>query len=342
MGRSRNKQQPARRGAGLSSLRPRFDALVRQGQLVHPDDPSHAALDSLTESIKPDTFLPIVLSAAASAPGEAQPQLDTTMASWLSARGHLPALRALVERKTLDEAQHERALAWLAAAGEQTEALALEAWAPFYDAYDAGNDFQGVVMVFWYTSRRRHRVTGLSFLVDYEPPWEGAVKDGMRFPQRSPEAMITDFVDIWTTRGTPAERLTAADAKRRVLTALQQNRAQNIRIHPDLVREREAFIANVLSLPDAPETPALSVEEFDHLAREGRSPEALQQQEQLFGYQTRLPSGEQILVAPPDDLDALDLDEWEDLEDLDEEGESDDLDDLEGLDELSDEDEEKR
>src|SRR5262249_30494959 len=73
----------------------------------------------------------------------------------------------------------------------------IEAWDPFYAAYSAGNEMQASLMIFWYTNRRQQRVLGLSLLLDYQPPWDGAVKDAMRYPQRVPAAALEEFVQFW-------------------------------------------------------------------------------------------------------------------------------------------------
>jgi hypothetical protein len=110
-------------------------------------------------------------------------------------------------------------------------------------------------------------------------------------------------VDFWAERGMTPARLTAVEAKQEAIEALEHNRESNIRLHADLVAAREQFVRYVLALPDAPDTPAFTAADFDYLARHGENPEALRRQEQMFGYRTRLPSGQevQILRGPGED-----------------------------------------
>jgi hypothetical protein len=304
----RDKQrQPERRGVGLSSLRPRLDQWLRGEALPHDDqDALYEGLDALTAGIKPAIFLPTIIAAANAAPEDAQATLDELLPSWLSERDYLATLRDLVARQSLSDEQQQRALAWLAAAGADTGDLTAElaAWAPFYDAYYAGTPSQATLMIFWYTSHRKHRIQGMNVLLDFEPPWDGAVKDAMRYPQRTPEAAIEEFVDFWGDRGMAPTRLSAVEAKIQMLDALIQNRESNIRLHPDLVAAREQFIRYILSLPDGPDTPQFTAADFDFLAHHGENPEALRRQEQMFGYRARLPDGQEVhILRGPDDDD---------------------------------------
>jgi hypothetical protein len=302
----RDKQrQPKRPIAGLSSLRPRLDQLLRGESLPQADqDHIYESLDALTSGIKPAAFLPTLIAATGAAPEAAQTTLDKLLPDWLNERGHLASLGELIARHTFGGEQQERALAWLATAGADTNELTAElaAWDPFYDAYRTSNPSQGTVMIFWYTSPRKHRVQGLSLLLDFEPPWNGAVKDTMRYPQRAPEAAIEEFVDFWAERGMTPARLTAAEAKQEAIEALEHNRQSNIRLHPDLIAARDQFIRYVLALPDEPDTPQFTIADFDYLATHGENPEAIRRQERMFGYRSRLPSGEEVVILRgPDD-----------------------------------------
>jgi hypothetical protein len=303
----RDKQRrPERRGVGLSSLRPRLDQLLRGERLVElSQDAVYEELDRLIEGIKPTVSLPTIVSAAMHAPEAAQAHLDDLLPDWLSRRGHLTTLGDLVARESLDDQQRQRALAWLSAAGVDTGDLVaeIEGWDPFYAAFTAGNEMQASLLIFWYANRREQRVHGLSLLLDFQPPWDGAVKDAMRYPQRAPEAALEQFVRFWDRRGAPAQALTAVEAKRRALEALARNRESKIRLHSDLVAARDLFVRYLLRLPDGPDTPHFTEADFDFLSSHGKPAEALQREEQRFGYRTRMADGKEILVirGPDDD-----------------------------------------
>jgi len=304
--KQRDKQRrPERPRAGLSSLRPRLDQLLRSERFSTLDQRQIVAeLDALTKGINPATFLPTLIAALSDAPAEAQARLNELLPKWLQERGDLAPLRDLIARHALDDEKRQHAVAWLANAGDDTGEIVaeIEAWDPFYGAYYAGNPSQASLMFFWYTSRRQHRVHGLSLLLDFEPPWDGAVKDAMRYPQRAPEAALVGFVHFWRQRGEPAEQLPATEAKRRALDALAHNRTSNIRLHPDLVAARDLFVGNLLALPDGPDTPRFTAADFDFLASHGEHPEALRRQEQLFGYRARTSDGKEIrIIRGPED-----------------------------------------
>jgi hypothetical protein len=301
----RDKQRRPERRVGLSSLRPRLDELLRSERLAELNQAAlYEELDRLTEGIKPAVFLPTIASAALHAPEAAQARLDEQLPDWLTERDLVATLGDLATRESLDDQQRQRALAWLSAAGADTGDLVAEAeaWDPFYAAYTAGNEMQASLMIFWYTSRRQHRVHGISLLLDFQPPWDGAVKDAMRYPQRAPAAALEKFVQFWDRRGAPAEALTAVEAKRRALEALAHNRESKIRLHSDLIAARDLFLGYLLRLPDGPDTPPFTTADFDFLSNHGERPEALQRQEQRSGYRMRTADGQEVvIIRGPDD-----------------------------------------
>lgn len=307
MSKSRNKQaRPINPAIRLSALRPRLDQLFHSELIATPESAAlRQQLDQLVEGIKPDAFVPVLLAAADSASDEAQPVLNAALPGWLQQRNLTGTLERLLAQAALRDEQRRLAVEWLATAGvAANEALVQPDL--FYTAYYAGNDMQGTLMFFWYDSPRRNRATGLGLLLDYNPPWEGAVKDAISYPKRTPEALIETFVGMWRSRGLTPQQLSAAEAKRQALVALAQNQQQNIGLHRDLISARTDFIRQILTLPDLPDTPAFSVEDFDTLVRSGRRPEALQLQERTMGYQTRMPDGKILhIMRPPDDDEDL-------------------------------------
>lgn len=308
MSKARNKQRPVAQPSPmirLSGLRPRLDQLLRGDTMQQGDVAILAALDSLTTGLKPAAFLPMLLAAYGAAAPMPQAHLAALLPTWLGHSGYAQALRGLVAQRALAPDQQQIALAWLEAGGEPTEDLAAElaSWDPFYAAYEVGNEFQSSLMIFSYANPRRLRVQALGFLIDTQPPWEGAVKDVLRQGQRPPEDAIEQYVSVWSERGEVPRPLEAAEAKRRVLSALLQNRKQQIRLPADLIAVRGQFLSDVLTLPDAPQTPAFSADDFDALAQDGRRPETLMRAEQTLGYQTRAPDGRVIRVLRPSDDD---------------------------------------
>jgi hypothetical protein len=67
-----------------------------------------------------------------------------------------------------------------------------------------------------------------------------------------------------------------------------------------LIRARDAFERVVLLLPDVPDTPAFTMEDFDFLAHHGERPEGIMHFEQTVGRRVRLDDGEEILIIGTD------------------------------------------
>ena len=97
--------------------------------------------------------------------------------------------------------------------------------------------------------------------------------------------------------------ISAERAKTVILTALNCNRTADIRLPRDLIAERKTFDRYVMSLPDAPDTPSFTVEDFDLLARQGKRPEEIMHFEQTVGRRVRFGDGEQVLVIGSPDWD---------------------------------------
>ncbi len=288
----------------LALLRPRLDGFLSNEALTRKEyDALKADLNAVFKGLKATEFLPVLLSACRDAPLPVQERMDTVVPVWLKEQGHLQALLELVQKRQIAEEERKRALAWLKAAG--VDVAHVEKARPvsqFHKAYMYSDNSQGIIMLFWYSDRRRSRVQGLGFLIDYNPPWEGSVKDVMVFPQRTPEKARREFVDFWAKQF-PLSALDPAEVKLEILQALECNRHEQIRLPRDLVRARDLFIKHVLTLPDTPETPSFTPEDFAYLSRSGRPAEAIMEFEQKVGRMVRLEDGTEILIMGADDLE---------------------------------------
>ena len=305
-GKQRKKGHAAPKIPPTSALRPRLDALWSSPALPWQDqDAAYAGLEAVTQGIKPALFLPTMLTAHSAALVETQARLDEVVPAWLRDRGYVASLEELVAHAALDSEQQPRALRWLAEAGRDPDTLAaLSEWDPFYRADFCGDDSQAALILLWYTNPQRNRVQGYNFLIDYNPPWEGSVKDIIVYPQRSPQVALADFVVRWQARmPRPVEQIDAVEAKRKILEALAQNRAAKIRLPADLIASRELFARYVLTLPDGLATPSFTMEDFDELSQTGERPEAIMHFEQTVGRRVRMPDGQEVLVMGNPDWD---------------------------------------
>ena len=109
---------------------------------------------------------------------------------------------------------------------------------------------------------------------------------------------------MWDRGGMKLETISAERAKTVVLTALNCNRAADLRLPRDLIAARKFFVRFVLPLPDAPDTPAFTLDDFDYLARHGERPEEVVDFEQTVGRRVRMEDGKEVLVMGEPD--------WED------------------------------
>lgn len=302
MGRKHRPTAAPNPAVRLSSLGPRLGRLFAA---PGGDEPHlHAELDRLTEGLKPASYLPILVAAFAAAPEAQRGQLDGQVSAWVQARDLLEPLRELEARQTFRDPAQALARAWLEAGGV---ALAPEASHDpadlFLAAYEIGEVSQASPTLFWHEDARRRRVRSAAFLIDFEPPWEGACKDISYQSARDLERAVGEYSDAWRIHGIEPRRLDAATAAGRVWAALRQNQAQQIRLPADLIAALPQILPFLLALPTSPDAPPLSAAEVEALATSGRSPESLRREEQLYGYQTRMPDGSVIrMIRPPDDF----------------------------------------
>jgi len=305
----RKKQSRRPNLPATTNLRPRLDRLFHAAADPDADDAVLLSrLDTINQGVSADNLIPILLTARLHAPASVHTRLDAVLTDWLQRREALSRLEHLVRTGALDDEQQIQALTWLEATGYDVGATRAElAQSSFYRAFMHANRMQGTVTVFFYSDRKRTRVEALGFLLDYQPPWEGAIKDVTHYTRRPPEQAVTAFLDFWQNgmRMPPGEQMqeiSDQEAKTVLLQALHQNRALSIRLHKDFGPIRDRFLRHILTLPDGPETPRLTVEELDALQTQGTSSESLQANEQTSGYRIRLEDGQEIrMLRPPDD-----------------------------------------
>ena len=294
-------------------LRPRLDRLWADDALLHKDDAAVMGdMDVLARDIAPELFLKTALYAHQAASEAAQARLDAVLPGWLAQRGHVDTLQALAAEQALGPELRPPALAWLEAAGRDTTGLARQP-SLFFEAHYLDDETswddkkQAYVGVLWYTSPSKEHAQGMGFLIDYHPPWEGSVKDAMVIPQRSPQGLLRHVKSFWREGEAELQNISAERAKTIILTALNCNREAEIRLHRDLIQARDLFERWVLPLPDGPETPDFTMQDFDHLAEHGQRPEEIMHFEQTVGRRVRMKDGQELLIMKdPEGMD----DEW--------------------------------
>ncbi len=306
MAKNKKKQRQPNLPA-VANLRPRVDGLLHDGQILHQeDDEILASLDAISRRVSAAEFLPILLLSYAQATDTQQERLVPLLPNWLAQQNHQDTLYRLIQAGNLTDLQQELALHWLETTGYDVAALRAELeQSMFYEAYMYSDDMQGNLSIFFFSDRRRNRVQGFSFLLDFQPPWEGSIKDVSLYAKKNPQQAIDDFLALWEgyMSDIVMQKISDTEAKKAVITALQQNREQDIRLHSDFRPLRDLFIQQILTLPDEPDTPAFSVEDLDYLLQHGKSSESIQIEEQTMGYRMRTPDGKELrIMRPSDDL----------------------------------------
>jgi len=293
-----------------SMLRPRMDNLWADEALLHKESAAiEGDLDVLARDVSPELLVKTMLHAYQAASEAAQARLDEIVPHWLDQSDHKDTLKRMAAEHELMPGLRSQALAWLEASGVDTGGLARQP-SLFMEAhyYDDGALFgepsQAFVSVFWYTDRRRKRAYGLTFLLDYNPPWDGSIKDVIVAPRRPPRKLLREFKEIWEKGGMEPETTSPERAKTVILEALACNREAEIRLPRDLIRARDRFDRQVLALPDGPDTPDFTMENFNFLASHGEPPEDIMHIEQTVGRRVRLDDGEEVVL--------LDMRGWDD------------------------------
>lgn len=280
----------------LSNLRPRLAQIFADAQIDHAT--VQAELDQLTDGLKPASFLSLLVGAFVAAPDQQRERLAGPVGAWLGERGLLEALRSLEARQTLEGAERAMARSWLEAgdiAPAPESALTLADL--FIDAYEVGDPAQASVTLFWYEDARRRRARFASFLIDFQPPWEGALKDLAYDTFRDSGQAHAKFFTVWEESPLQHYPVDVVAATRRVWTALRQSQAQGIRLPADFIAVMPEVVPFLLALPTDPAAPALSPVEILDLARRGRIPEDIRRDERRFGFQKRMSDGSIMRVV---------------------------------------------
>jgi hypothetical protein len=150
----------------------------------------------------------------------------------------------------------------------------------------------------------------MTFLLDYNPPWNGSVKDIIVSPEGPSERLLKRFHNVWGNIGMSPVTISPAQFKTTVLKALACNREAEIRLPWDLINASSLFETQILALPDEPETPEFTMKDFDFLATHGERPEVIMEFEHNVGRRVRVGDDEEILIIGTD----WDDDEWLEVE----------------------------
>jgi hypothetical protein len=293
-------------------LRPRMEDLFSDDTFLSKEDAAlQEELNALTQGVSDRLFVKTLLRAYAAASEAVQARLGEILPGWLAANDHIKILQTLTEDRSLGPDLRPQALTWLDASGTDTTELEkipdLFLNAYYYDDEDRLSDLsQAYTAIFWYTDTRRRRAQAMTFLLDYNPPWDGSVKDIIVSPQKPPDQVLKRFHSTWDNIDMSPDSISPAHLKTVVLKALACNREAEVRLPRDLINARDLFEEQILSLPDEPETPTFTMADFDWLAAHGERPENIMAFEQAVGRRVRIGDDEELLVIGSD----WDEEEW--------------------------------
>jgi hypothetical protein len=247
----------------------------------------------------PAQYLPVMLKAFGAIEPAIQEDLALLMVTWLKRRDDIPHLKDMVEEGRFDAASGTTARQWLDHAGEPINLTPQTAAEQFYAAAEGVDKLgsQGLLYVAWYGNRLRSRVRGCYFLIDYNPPWEGAIKDILWYNWRDPEGDQQKFLDVWAEGVLTWTELDPVEAKRRFIGHALVNLVTGISLHRDFIVSRDEILARILGLPDGPVTPPFSAEDFDGLMGLAQSSEQISRFEQTVGRRVRMDNGTEVFVS---------------------------------------------
>ena len=279
-------------------LRPRLDTLLANAQT----DPQQTLADAwaLSQPIAAPIFAATFLRSFVSASAIAHEALAPYLSTWIQSSGMQASLLALVNDMQRELPVLTAARNLLILSGVDTSTLApIPTQQIFAGAFCYGNEIQTSWHGSWFADHRQRNVTILSFLTDNDLPWLGSVKDVFTQPARSLAAYRAKIEESFGDE----DRLDAAFSdlreaqfKHALISALGHNRKQDISLPSGLAPLREQFAAMVLTLPDQPDTPPFTLQDFDALARSGQNVEALRRHERQFGKRVMLPDGTELRV----------------------------------------------
>ncbi|MCD4738063.1 MAG: hypothetical protein K8R89_02235 [Anaerolineae bacterium] len=302
-----SKRKHKRKLSPTVTLRPRLEHLWADEALLHRDDSALAGdLDVLRHGIEPRFLLRTMLRTYDAASPEVRARLDAVLPAWLRKHEYLSTLREIATDATPAAELRNPLQAWLAITGLEIQLAAADAPDLFYralylnDEERLGEQSQGFLAILWYTNQRKWQASGLGILLDYNPPWDGAVKDIMILPSRNPERLLKHLHSMHSKGDMKLRPISPEQAKTLMLKSLFCNQTSEIRLPLDLIKAKSEFEQWILALPDGPDTPEFTLEDFKRLAHNGKSPEAIVHYEQTVGHRIRLEDGKELLIIDPD------------------------------------------
>ncbi|GEM_PF-661336 len=298
--KSPNKQKISRPNISpLTMLRPRLDGLFGNEDFGSRDNNwIKGDLDAVFKGLEPANFLPVLLKAYHTATPLIQTRLNNAIPEWLTDHAYTDTLLQMIEQQKIDSTDQKQAAVWLESIGMDVSQLQKQVQneASFHKAYTYQDDSQGILVISCYPDARMYKVQIMSFLFDFNPPWEGSIKDFFYRAPSPPNVVLKDLLDYWKRRRESLTEITAEEAKLKLLNHLAANLHEGIRLHRDLITARNIFLKYLSTLPDTPKTPSFTEDDFVKLCHLKKTTESIMKFEKNVGRRVRVDDGKEILV----------------------------------------------
>lgn len=148
---------------------------------------------------------------------------------------------------------------------------------PFFRAYlHQQQPYQRLLLLFWYTDDTRQSVHGLNLLLDFNPPWDGSIKDLIVYPPLPEVEIQVRFIEPWHEQLVP---LSEEEARKELVDAFLCHRGARVRLPQALIEQRARFLEAILALKESPGTRPFQAADFDYLCTHGTPPEEIKQAE---------------------------------------------------------------
>jgi hypothetical protein len=260
-------------------------------------------LDSLLHGIKPEQLISFLLPAIQSAPRQVSAHLTEHLVQWVVNNNLINNLKNFLVKEGAMGNRFDVADTWLANLdidistdiNTKTSAAANL----FVEAKAHGdNEWQCSIHALWYTDRRKYNQHGFCFLLDRNPPWNGAVKDFFivepSMVQHLLSRMRNDFNGI---NGPKLYDCSQERVKELLVKAFRDSAKAGLRMPHDLAEAKEDFWKFFQMLPQSGDETDFSREEYDTLFKRGKSVESLSNYEQNVGRYILDDNGKAVFVS---------------------------------------------
>lgn len=232
-------------------------------------------LDLAIEKVKIYDSINSILKFYFKAEQDIQIKLDELIPEWLNEREHSISLYKLLENGNVNKELEQISFDWLEKSGFDSQIIKdFKEFQPFYKAFaynidlsfkDIKNGGSGFVIIYFYTSIKKHKIFGFDFLIAHYKPWNCSVKDFFIHPAKTPEIAVRDVKEFWKQGRLKPDNIDMETARDLVIGCLENNLEFENRIPSELIREKKRFFDYIINNPDGSPNDDFTEEDFDDL-----------------------------------------------------------------------------